>query len=242
MVETLPSIYTTKMKHKVTIRFLYDVQCPYAYVASQRVQQLAAACNANVEYFPVLLGGLYEGTKAPQGKDGSASDVMAAQKQKAQADDLHLAAERWNVKLKWNAKHPIKSVNAQRLLAGTKEQDRRAKLTHALFSLYWQQNEDVSDVKLLYKVAASVAGMSTSEIEKALSDKETLRANTAWAVDRGVFGVPAFFVIEDGKMDSRFIYGGDRTFLLGERLGLPRTSQPFGAPLRLFPTKRSHRK
>ena len=36
--------------------------------------------RGRVECLCVLLGGLYEGTKAPQGKDGSATDVMSAAK------------------------------------------------------------------------------------------------------------------------------------------------------------------
>ena len=39
------------------IVFTYDVVCPYAYIASSQIQQVAARCNALVEWVPVLLGG-----------------------------------------------------------------------------------------------------------------------------------------------------------------------------------------
>ena len=42
----------------------------------------------NVNWKPVLLGALYKATAAPQGKDGSASDVMAPPKRALAALDL----------------------------------------------------------------------------------------------------------------------------------------------------------
>jgi len=203
-------------------------------MASKRVRDLADACRAELEYFPVLLGGLYEGTKAPQGKDGSATDVMAPVKQKYLAEDFQRERERWGVTLKWNPKHPVRSVQAQRLLAGIREQKKRAKVTDELFSLYWQQEGDVSDESALRAIARKNE-VSVEEIDRALADKEALKRNTDWAVQRGVFGVPTFFVTVNGQVDDRFWFGGDRMFLVAHRLGVPKDHR-LGRPLRLFPS------
>ena len=77
--------------------FYYDVVCPFAYMASRYIERLGQKTGARVEWRPVLLGkdrlfyhdikyifqkmvlagGLYEATKAAQGKTGSATDVMS---------------------------------------------------------------------------------------------------------------------------------------------------------------------
>jgi 2-hydroxychromene-2-carboxylate isomerase len=46
-------------------KFLYDIVCPYAYMASRQVRGIAQRTGAELEYVPVLLGGLYKETKVP---------------------------------------------------------------------------------------------------------------------------------------------------------------------------------
>ncbi len=48
--------------------FYYDTICPYAYIASTRIENICKKNNALVEFKPVLLGGIYKETEAPQGK------------------------------------------------------------------------------------------------------------------------------------------------------------------------------
>ena len=38
--------------------FYYDIVCPYAYLASRRVEAMAERTGATLEWCPVLLGGL----------------------------------------------------------------------------------------------------------------------------------------------------------------------------------------
>ena len=115
--------------------FYYDVVCPYAYMASRLIEDAASRCRngSTVVYRPVLLGALYKATNAPQGKDGSASDVMPMNKRALAAADLALFASRSNVELRFNPNHPVRSLNAMRLLAGTPNDEHRRALTHALY-------------------------------------------------------------------------------------------------------------
>ena len=43
---------------------------------SRRINNLGNKLSTPVEWFPVLLGGLYADTNAPQGKHGSASGMF----------------------------------------------------------------------------------------------------------------------------------------------------------------------
>ena len=216
-----------------TIRFLFDVQCPYAYIASRRVESLANACQCNVEFFPVLLGGLYADTNAPQGKDGSATDVMAPNKRALNSKDLLREAARWNVPLKYNSKHPIRSVLAMRALVNTNDLDQRARFAHALYTKYWVDDADISDPKVITECAAQSGALVSAPTQ---SGQDKLRENTTWASSRGVFGVPTFFIMNGNAESTRFWHGQDRMFFLARALGLP-PAHPLSNPLRLYPDR-----
>ena len=47
------------------LRFYFDVVCPYAYLASTRIEALAAAHGATVAWRPILLGCLFRVIGAP---------------------------------------------------------------------------------------------------------------------------------------------------------------------------------
>ncbi|MBK8264736.1 MAG: DsbA family protein [Nannocystis sp.] len=47
------------------LRFYYDIVCPYAYLASMQVEALAARVGAELQWRPVLLGGLFRAASAP---------------------------------------------------------------------------------------------------------------------------------------------------------------------------------
>ena len=72
---------------------------------------LSPAARATPPGRPVLLGGIYAATSAPQGQHGSASDVWADQKRAVQAADLQRTIRRFRVELNWHPKHPVRSVN-----------------------------------------------------------------------------------------------------------------------------------
>ena len=80
------------------VEFGFDVQCPFAYIASTRIEAAVAAANphAKLVLTPILLGGLYLLSKAPQGA-ASASSIMAPNKQHVTSADLLLQARHANV-------------------------------------------------------------------------------------------------------------------------------------------------
>lgn len=63
-----------------TAIFYFDCVCPFAYIAAvARLPDIARVTNATITWKPVVLGALYQMTAAPQGKDGSATDVVRKQ-------------------------------------------------------------------------------------------------------------------------------------------------------------------
>lgn len=210
----------------------YDISCPFAYIASTRVRDLAARTGATLLYRPVLLGAIYRATAAPQGAAGSASDVFNAAKKDVTRTSMSRTLRRYKIAYDPPPEHPRKSVNALRLLYAV-DGDERARLTDALFAAYWAQRRDVTDVRELLKVAeeCNISGLSLDSFNDTTA-RGHLEKETQAAIDRGAFGVPGFWipaarwVDRDGKAhEGRFFWGQDRMhFVEATLLALQRGS------------------
>ncbi len=189
--------------------FYYDVVCPYAYLASTRIERLAARCDATVRWVPILLGGVLKAAGGPT----DPNRVMSAARARMNLVDMHRYADHWAVTLNLPAEHPRRTVEAMRLLVGC-PLEKRVMLTQELFRAYWVRGLDVSDravldtIAELYRVDPAV--IDSAEAKQALYD------STAEASEAGVFGVPSFVV------DGELIWGQDRMHLLYQRLGAER--------------------
>jgi 2-hydroxychromene-2-carboxylate isomerase len=98
-----------------------------------------------------------------------------------------------------NPKFPFNSISLQRLLVAVGNDD-RIRLIDALLPPIWEEKMDVSDLEAVGKVVQS-AGFDAQHLFAQTQDpdvKQKLVDNTENAVERGVFGIPTFFV--DGEM------------------------------------------
>lgn len=193
--------------------FYYDVVCPFAYMASRLVEGMARRAGATITWKPVLLGGLYDATAAPQGKAGSAMDVMSPSKLRITGADLHRQMSRRAVPYREPVSHPQKTVYAMRILAGIDSHKLRVSASHALFKAYWVENKDLANMDVLAGVVAPL-GVAGKELVSSESASALLRANTQEAADRGAFGVPGFYVCD------RLFWGTDRMFFVERALGV----------------------
>lgn len=152
------------------------------------------------------MGGLYKATKAPQGKDGSATDVMPISKRIIFAKDLRRSILRHKIPFEMNSKHPIKSLMAQRILVSLREEQTKTKMIHRLYEAYWVQNKDVNDPQVLKSILED-AGIHypLNEVENPPENiKQELSSNTQEALDKGAFGVPSFWIEEEKKYIPNF--------------------------------------
>jgi 2-hydroxychromene-2-carboxylate isomerase len=192
-----------------TLRFYFDITCPYAYVASTLVEALAERTGARLDVRPILLGGVFRAHETPQ----KLFATLPPAKAKHNFEDMHRQAALAGIPLELPAGHPLRSVEALRalLVVGPPFMP----LAHALFRAYWAEGIDISTREGLSRVL-SAAGHDAEAVlarSEAPEIKQELHERTAEAIAAGVFGVPTFIV------DDQLYWGVDRMPMVERALG-----------------------
>lgn len=214
-----------------TLEFFYDIVCPYAYIAASRIEDLATRAGATVIYRPVSLGGIYDLTKAPQGKDGSATSNMSPAKLQLVNQDFLLQIQRYHVPYSTHPRHPVKTIDALRLIYAVPHQYRGV-LTRALFKAYHVDNAAVDDHSFLMNLVHSLGiPLSTKQLDFSVFSmdeyRQELRDTTRLAVERGAPGVPAFWL----PNNQHLYWGQDRLHFVEAAL----TANSLGIPFEKVP-------
>lgn len=194
-----------------TVDFYFDFSCPYAYIASTQIEDLARRTGARLNVRPVLLGGVFKAI----GQEQNLAATLGPSKTRHNLNDMRRFAAYHGVPLKMPAGHPLRTVEALRALLAAGEPF--FPLAHHFYRAYWADGIDLSEKTGVEQVltaagldaAKTMARAATQEI------KDELRARTDEAVARGVFGVPALFV--DGE--PQLYFGQDRLAFVEEALG-----------------------
>jgi 2-hydroxychromene-2-carboxylate isomerase len=138
----------------------------------------------------VLLGALFRSIGTP--------DVplfaMPAAKQRLMGQELERWARERGVPFRFSTRFPIHSVKALRLVLAAPEAQ-RFELVERLFRAAWVDDRDLSDEAELAAIAGD-SGVDSTVLGAIASPeiKQALRACTAEAEAREVFGVPSFDV------------------------------------------------
>ena len=188
------------------LRFYYDVVCPYAYLASTKIEALARRTGAQLIWKPVLLGGIFRTIK----RQKAPMEAMNQARARLNLIDMHRWADWWACPLHLPSAHPRRTVSAMRLLCAVSDVQRPA-LSHRLFRAYWVEGLDVGQQAVLEQLASEF-GLSIDCVAQR-QIKERLFENTAGATNHGAFGVPAFVV------DGQLWWGQDRLHLVERALG-----------------------
>lgn len=180
--------------------FWFDYTCPYAYLASTRVEALAARTGDALRWRPMLLGGVFRARATPQ----KLFATLSPQKAKHNADDLARQAQEFGVALVMPPGHPLRSVEALRATLATGCDPR---VIHGFYRAYWVEGREISDPATMRDVLAA-AGHDADAVLRAVEGdalRDALRAETDRAVALGIFGAPAY-VLDDAVM----YWGQDR--------------------------------
>jgi 2-hydroxychromene-2-carboxylate isomerase len=209
------------------IVFYYDIVCPYAYLASTRIEMLATRAGVKVKWVPILLGGVFRAIGSPDGP------AQSPARQRLGRLDLGRYADYYGVPLTLHPQHPLRTVEAMRL-CHTVDGAERVAVTRALYRAYFVEERDPSSPEVLAEVAAEVGRPELVRQIDAPEVKDALRRATDEAVADGVFGVPTFVVVgDDGS--RKLYFGQDRLHLfLDDESDAPTAAGVRPSELRFF--------
>ncbi len=186
------------------IEFWFDYASPWTYLASTRVEEVAARSGAELVWRPMLLGAVFKQI----GQANVPLFAMPEAKRRWVAADLDLWSSWLGAPFRFTSHFPLRTITALRLalLAG----DRIAELSHALFRKAWVEDRDLDDEATLAGVVDALGLDSAALLARTreAAVKQALIDSTSAAVAAGVFGAPSFVVRRDGG--ARLFFGQDR--------------------------------
>jgi len=182
--------------------FYYDYACPWAYLASCRVEVLFADLDVEVDFRPVQLASLKEtppNTKPP---------AMGPRKEAWYYSDLEAWSELVGADLDLRPKHLVERSTRRALKAAlvAKDAGRLREFHYPAFRARWAEARPVADPDVLRELLGAAGLDAEAAMERVESPEleRRIERETQDAISRGVFGVPTLFV------GDRMFWGNDR--------------------------------
>ena len=192
--------------------FIFDFGSPNAYLSYSILSPILERTGATLNLIPCLLGGIFKAT-------GNQPPMIAFGNIKGKLDydmlEMRRFIERYNLnKFKMNPHFPINTLLVMRALVAAQMEGDTTTYVEAILKGMWEDGEKLDDPDVIIRVLtdAGLDGASLLEKTQDPAVKQRLMDNTSAAVERGVFGVPTFFV------GNEMFFGKDRLDQVEEAL------------------------
>ena len=176
------------------LEFIFDFGSPNAYLAYRALPPILERTGAELVVKPCLLGGIFKST-------GNQAPTAAFANVKGKLAYERLEIERFIKKhrlgrFRFNPHFPVNSLLITRGLVAAEMAGVAAPYIETVLAAMWEDGLKMDDPAV---VAARLngAGLGGKKLAARTQDddvKQKLIANTQEAVERGVFGIPTFFV------------------------------------------------
>ena len=175
------------------IEFYFDFSSPYGYLASERIDAIAARHGRDVTWRPYLMGVAMKTT-------GSTPLVNRPMMGAYSRHDMARSARRLDLPLTFPDSFPIATVATCRAVYWRERTDAAAAkaLAQALYRAYFVDGRNISEPDVVADVAAGT-GADRDALLAGIQEpavKDRLKEVTGAAIERGVFGSP-FFIVDD---------------------------------------------
>jgi 2-hydroxychromene-2-carboxylate isomerase len=185
-----------------SIDFYFDFYSPYGYLASLRIDEIAARHGCRVIWRPFMLGATFSIT----GHQPLTETPMMAEYTLL---DLERSARLQSANFRLPDDFPKAALSCCRAfyLLVDDQPEHAVALAKAIYAAIFGEGRDGTDIVLIAKLAANLEIDAEALVEgiQTQSIKDRLKAETKAAIDRGVFGSP-------------FIFVGDQPFWGNDRL------------------------
>jgi len=164
------------------VSWVFDVISPFAYLASKQLNRVPA--SVQLDFVPVLFAGLLH-------HHGQIGNAEIESKRRFTYRFVSWRSRQLGIPLRMPPAHPFNPLAALRLiLAAGSTRDAVERVFDAVF----RDGRDVTDPAVIGEIAASLGIADATRAIEAPPIKQTLRDNTQWAIDKGVFGVPTWVI------------------------------------------------
>ena len=177
-----------------TIEFIFDFGSPNAYLAGKLLPDIAARAGAELKITPCLLGGIFKATnnQSPMAAFGPVKGKLAYEA----LETRRFVARHGLSAFRQNPHFPVNTLAIMRGLIAAQRMGVGPAYRAAVLAAMWEAGEKMDDPEVIGRVLTA-AGLNAAALMAATADPEVkaeLVANTEAAVERGVFGIPTFFV------------------------------------------------
>ncbi len=184
-----------------SVEFYFDFSSPYGYLASTRIDALAAKHGRAVAWRPFLLGVAFKAT-------GQAPLTEQPLRGPYHRRDFQRSARLLGVPFRLPERFPFPSLAAARAYYWLSDTDpaQAVALARAVYAAAFADGRDMRSVDSVAECAAPL-GIDPATLRSAVEEpaiKSRLRDETEAAISRGVFGSPFIFV------DGEPFWGHDR--------------------------------
>lgn len=171
---------------KAPVDFYFDFSSPYGYLASQKIEALAAKHGRGVTWRPMLLGAAFK-------VSGVQPLVNVPLKGEYAKRDFLRSARFYEVPFRVPDPFPISTLHACRAFYAAPAEV-SVRLAKSLYSAYFTENVNIGEAENVLKIAGSF-GLKPDLNDQSIKDKT--RAEVEAAIAKGVFGSP--YIVVDGE-------------------------------------------
>jgi 2-hydroxychromene-2-carboxylate isomerase len=191
------------------IEFFFDFSSPYGYLASHRINDIAAKHGRLVIWRPFLLGAVFQ-----------VNGQSALMSQQFKADysllDMTRSARRFDIPLQMLDPFPVATQAAGRIYYWIEDQDKALarQFAKAVYGAYFGDNINIMPKETVAEIAEKI-GFDYEDCICAINDetyKQRLKDVTIEAMNRNVCGSPFMFV------DGEPFWGNDRLEMVDQWL------------------------
>ena len=189
------------------IEFHFDFGSPTAYLAFTQLKIIAERNKTVIEYYPILLGGVFKAT-------GNNPPASVPAKGKYMMTDLQRYADKYRVPYERNPFFPVNTLSSMRGAISYQDEGDFIKYIEVMFKNMWIEPKNLNDEDVLKKVLIE-NNFDFDDFIKRITDqnvKNRLISNTENAVKKGAFGAPTIFV------GDQMFFGQDRMEFVEEYL------------------------
>lgn len=193
-----------------TVDYYVSLASPWTYIGGKRLPAIIAETGAEFVVKPIRTGQVFEAT------GGLPLPRRHPARRAYRMHELNRWKAHWDLPMNVEPKFfPVDDGNAGAMVIAARQAGFDAvALSNAYLACVWEKEQDIADIAVL-TVAADSIGIDGAALAARINDgavQGEYAANTAEAIERGVFGVPWY--LHDGVPH----WGQDRLDFLAQRL------------------------